>query len=59
MLISIIFNIPAAGLGELRHTKIMLYLANRSVEKLMEEIENVLIKIWEFIFHVIFIALET
>lgn len=47
------------GLGELRPTKIMLHLTNRSIVKSIGEIENIFIKIEEFIFPVDFIVLQT
>lgn len=46
-------------LGEIRPTKIILQLADMSVMKLMGEIEDVLIKIGEFILLVDFLVLET
>ena len=47
------------GLGELKPTKVTLQLADRSIKKPIGEIEDVLIKVGEFIFPVDFIVLET
>ena len=47
------------GLGELKPTKVTLQLADRSVKKPIGEIEDVLIRVGEFIFPVDFIVLET
>ena len=46
-------------MGELKLTRITLQLADRSVKISMGEIEEVLIKVGEFIFLVDFIVLET
>lgn len=46
------------GLDKLRPSKITLQLADRSVKKAMEEIEDVLINIREFMFPVNFIVSE-
>jgi hypothetical protein len=46
------------GVGELKPTKVTLQLADRSVKIPKGEIEDVLIKIGEFIFQVDFIVLE-
>ena len=47
------------GLGELKLTKVTLQLDDRSVKKSIGEIEDVLIRVGEFIFPVDFIVLET
>ncbi|MDQ4222847.1 retropepsin-like aspartic protease, partial [Pseudomonas aeruginosa] len=47
------------GLGELKPTKVTLQLADRSIKKPIGEIEDVLMKVGEFIFPVDFIVLET
>jgi len=47
------------GVSELKPTKITLQLADRSVKIPKGEVENVLIKVGEFIFPVDFIILET
>ena len=47
------------GVGELKPTRITLQLADRSVKILKDEVEDVLIKVGEFIFSVDFIVLET
>jgi len=47
------------GVGELKPTRITLQLADRSVKILKDEVEDVLIKVGEFIFPVDFIVLET
>ena len=47
------------GLGELKPTKVTLQLANRSIKVPKGMIEDVLIKVGEFVFPVDFIVLET
>jgi len=47
------------GLGELKPTKVTLQLADLSVKKPIGEIEDVLIRVGEFIFPIDFIVLET
>ena len=47
------------GLGELRPTKIVLQLADRSIRLPQGVVEDVLIKVGEFIFSIEFIVLDT
>jgi len=47
------------GVGELKPTKVTLQLADRSVKIPKEKIEDMLIKVGEFIFLLDFIILET
>ena len=47
------------GLGELRYTKIILQLANMSTRLSRGVVEDVLIKMGEFIFFVDFVVLDT
>jgi len=47
------------GVGELKPTRITLQLADRSVKIPKSEVEDVLIKVGEFIFPVDFVILET
>jgi len=46
------------GLGELRPTKIFLQLANRSTRMLRGVVEDVLIEVGKFIYHVDFLVLD-
>ena len=47
------------GFGELKPAKMVLQLANRSTSYPREIVEDVLIKVGEFIFLVDFVVLET
>ena len=47
------------GVGELKPTKVTIQLADRSVKKPRGELEDVLIKVNEFVFPVDFIVLDT
>ncbi|XP_074342692.1 uncharacterized protein LOC141680335 [Apium graveolens] len=49
----------ALGLGELKNTNITLQLADRSIKNLKGIVEDVLIKIGNFVFPVDFVVLET